>query len=96
MTRQDAERQIAPLGFTLDDAAGKSPGLGWSATIDPVGRVSISGDCRGIAVVDGAASASDFWALVVSEAREAAPYLGPCPCPPGDCDFHDVEEEPRP
>lgn len=95
-TRQQAERELEKLGFRLDPDSGKTPYLGWQATIDPYGRVSISGECRGIAVVEGSMSGPDFWQVVIDTAKEFAPYLGPCPEAPGCCEFHDEELEPLP
>ena len=94
--RQQAERELERLGFRLDPDSGKSPTLGWSATIDPIGRVSVSNECRGVVIVEGNTTAPRFWQMVIDMGREYAPYLAPCPEDPGCCEFHDEELEPLP
>jgi hypothetical protein len=87
-TRQQAERELARLGFQLDPDSGKSETLGWWATIDPVGHMSIGGECKGRPVANFTATASEFWDEVISEAREIAPLLTPCPCVTDGCEYH--------
>ena len=93
-TRQQAERKLQELGFQLDPDSGKSEISGWWATIDPIGRVSIQGECRGVAVANFTATSSEFWDEVIERAAESAPFLGPCPFEVGDCEFHDIERVP--
>lgn len=92
-TRQQAERELRKLGFQIDPDSGKSETLGWWATIDPIGRESIQGECRGVPVVNFTATASEFWDEVILRAKENAPLLAPCPEDPGCCEFHDDELE---
>ena len=91
-TRQQAERQLGKLGFTLDPDSGRAPNMGHNATIDPARRMSISGDCRGDVIFDYTAPASAFWQEVIDRAKELAPYLDDCPHPEGECDYHDPED----
>jgi hypothetical protein len=95
-TRKQAEARLTALGLVLDLDSGKTPNLGWSATIDAPGRQAFGPDCRGHCVVDGSATAATFWNQVIREAESIAPTIRPCPYPEGECDFHDPEEESRP
>ena len=92
-TKQQAERILAGLGLELAHGAGKSPNMGFDATIDAVGRKSFAGDCRGHVVCDYTAKAAEFWQMVIDEARSIAPTLMDCPHAPGECEFHDSGEE---
>ena len=82
-TRREAERGLAKLGLELWPDSGRH-GNCWHATIDAVGRTSIDTDCRGQAIHDYTASASEFWAMVLQEGRDIAGTLSPCPLPPGE------------
>jgi hypothetical protein len=94
-TRRQAEQELRKLGFQLDPAvSGKSPdGMGHAATFDPVGRMSLNGECRGTVIYDYTESASAFWDEVIEEARKASKFLTPCPEDPGCCEFHDADED---
>jgi hypothetical protein len=91
-TRKQAEARLAELGFRLDPDSGSRPGMGHSATLDPIGRMAIGPDCRGDVIYDFTKSASAFWDEVIERAREIAPLLAPCPCEGGECEFHDPED----
>lgn len=91
MTRARAISALKRLGFQFDwSVTIKHPVWGsWTGTIDPTGRMSIGGDCRGI-VVDGD-TASAMYDMAVDEARSAARLLVPCTDP--DCDYHADQED---
>jgi hypothetical protein len=93
-TRRQAERELRKLGFELDpDVSGRSPnGFGLTATFDPLGRMSLNGECRGTVIFDYTESASAFWDEVIEEGLKAAKLLTPCPEDPGCCEFHDAEQ----
>lgn len=94
-TLAQARAELSKLGLALDDTvSGWTRRDGGMATIDPVGRMSLGGECRGHVVADYTAPAADFWADVVREARDIAPTLSPCPHPLGECEFHDEEMTP--
>jgi len=85
-------RALHALGLVLDeDVSSWSKRDGGMATIDALGRNSFGGECRGHVVFDYTASRSEFWQMVLDEAREIAPTLCPCPHPIGECEFHDAE-----
>lgn len=92
-TRTQATAQLRKLGFEFDENVTGKIGFTWMATIDAIGRNSLFGDCRGIAVIDFTATASEFWSKCVHEAREHVRELMPCPHAPGECEFHDGQEE---
>lgn len=84
MNRQTAERRLAALGFEIDwSVTGPAEGY-WSGTIDPIGRMSICGDCFG-PVVHGD-NAADWYRNAIAEAEGHAGTLVPCTDP--GCDFH--------
>lgn len=92
-TRAQAEAELAKLGLRLDpDCTTYDRHNGFHAVIDPVGRRSFAGDCRGHVVHDFTAKGSVFWAEVIAEARGLADTLSDCPLPAGECDFHDGED----
>lgn len=89
-TKAQAEAELAKLGFQLDPEATYYDRLhGHHAVIDPAGRKSIAGECRGHVVFDYTAKAAAFWDEVIAEARGLAPLLADCPHPAGECDMHD-------
>jgi hypothetical protein len=93
-TKAQAVAELKRLGFELDESVTSFDRCnGFAATFDPIGRVSIGGDCRGCFEFNYTASASEFWQQVIDRAREEAPFLAACPMLPGECDFHDAEEE---
>ena len=92
-TKSQAVRELSKLGFHFDESVTCRIGGTWIATIDVIGRRTIEGDCRGIALCDQTATASEFWGECVQRAREMSEYLGDCPHPAGECDFHDCVTE---
>jgi hypothetical protein len=92
-SRSQAEAALARMGFRLDPAvSGKFGDLGYSATIDAIGRNTVDGECRGQSVNDYTAPAREFWQIVIDEAR-SLPTPTPCPHPEGECEFHDTQED---
>ena len=91
-TKAQAVAILKTLGFELDPDTGRAPDAGWFGNIDCIGRMCVSGDCCGRVVYNYTCTASEFWDEVIEEAREMAPFIGPCPYPKGECDFHDSRE----
>lgn len=84
MNRAAAERKLAALGFEIDwNVTGPSPD-GWAGVIDPIGRMSICGDCFGPSI-DGA-NAAEWYTNAVAEAEGHTGTL--VPCTDRDCDYH--------
>ena len=90
MNKSKAIGILKSLGFQMDPEVTGKFGDTWMCTYDPIGRMSISGDCRGTAC--WSLKASDLWDEVVELASTEAKYLEPCPHDIGKCYFHDVEE----
>lgn len=86
MNKSRAEAILAKLGFQIDwFVTGKDSVSGsWVGTIDPIGSMSIGGECRG-QFVEGE-NASDFYNNAIQEAETLAKYLEPCTDP--ECDMH--------
>lgn len=85
-TKARTEKMLAEFGFAFDwSVTGKDPVWPqWLGTIDPVGRFSIDGECRGITVAGDTASA--MYDEAIEAARQAREMLEPCSDP--DCDMH--------
>lgn len=93
-TKTQAIAELKRLGFELDEDVTSYNRLnGFATTFDPIGRVSIAGECRGCHEFNYTATASEFWQQVIDRAREEAPLLEPCPLPVGECDMHDPGDE---
>lgn len=85
MKRAQAEKKLAALGFEIDWNVTGSDGRGFSGTIDPIGRLSICGDCFGPSLQD-CDSAAEFYRLAIQEAKSHVGSLVICNKP--DCDMH--------
>jgi hypothetical protein len=86
MRRTRAEKRLADAGFEIDwSVTGSDPESGFSGRIDPIGRTSINGDCRGCVIL--ANTRAGFYARAIAEAESLAGDLSPCD--KTDCDFHD-------
>lgn len=86
MTRANTIKRLQQLGFEFDwSVTGKAPESGmWSGTIDPVGAMSIGGECRGCVVTGD--TAGEMYFDAIKEAETNARYLQPCTNP--ECDMH--------
>lgn len=85
MNRHQAITRLAQAGFEIDWSVTGRNMDGYSGTIDPVGRTSINGDCRGCVIL--ADTAPEFYDKAVAEAESLSGDLSPCD--KTDCDFHD-------
>ena len=83
MTSKAVTQKLAALGFAYDETVTLRTHY-WSGTIDPIGRFSIDGECRGVAVSGNTRAEMDAEAL--SEAAAMARHLRPCTDP--DCEMH--------
>jgi len=86
MTSKITATKLAKLGFAYDeDVTGRNPVWGdWNGTIDPIGKMSIGDECKGLVVWGSTRAAMDANAL--ERAAEVAPFLRPCTDP--HCDMH--------
>ena len=89
-SKQMALNFLKRCGFELDEDTFFAGRTGYQGTIDPVGKMSILGDCRGIACA--AHDAPSFWAQVIEEAAKNAPFLEPCP-DPEHCEMHGPDSD---
>ena len=86
MTSKVVQKKLANLGFSYDESVtGKHPVWGgWSGTIDPVGKKSLNGECRGICVSGATRAEMDADAL-----QEAAAWKDRLKdCADSTCDMH--------
>ena len=83
MTAKTIVKKLADLGFCYDESVTYRTYY-WAGVIDPIGCMSIGGECRGIAVSGDTRAEMDAEAL--EQARLLAPLLEPCT--DADCDMH--------
>ena len=90
MTSKVVAAKLAKLGFAYDETVtGRDPVWGeWQGTIDPIGKMSIGSECRGV-VVSGS-TRREMDALAELEAETLSKFLQPCTDP--ECDMHREEE----
>lgn len=82
--KSDFEQKLADLGFEVNWSQVSTKGY-WSGMIDPIGRMSIAGECRGIII--HAAGAPTWYREALKEARDN--YFKLVPCTDPDCEFHE-------
>lgn len=85
MQKQTAIKRLRAAGFEIDWSVTGRGESGYFGTIDPIGGMSINGDCRGCVIL--ADSADEFYSLAVQEAESLSGDLSLCD--KEDCDFHD-------
>jgi hypothetical protein len=83
MTSKVVAARLADMGFAYDESVTCKTHY-WAGTIDPIGAVSIGGECRGVAVSGNTRAEMDAEAL--EQATMLAPLLAPCTDP--ECDMH--------
>lgn len=89
MNRRQAITRLAKAGFEIDWTVTGRHEDGYSGTIDPIGRMSINGDCRGCVIL--AETAAQFYDRAVTEAESLTGNLSLCTQRP--CDHHDEVDE---
>lgn len=83
MTSKATAAALASYGFAYDEEVTHKAGR-WFGTIDPIGRYSIDGDCRGVTV------SGDTRAQMDAEAIEQAKWYRTSlePCTDRKCPMH--------
>jgi len=83
MTSKATAKKLASLGFKYDEDV-TCRTYYWSGTIDPIGKMSIGGECAGLAVSGNTRAEMD--AEAIERAQEMSHMLTPCNDP--ECDMH--------
>lgn len=83
------EKKLAALGFELKHPVKDPVWKDWDGTLDPIGRKSINGECRGI-YISGVPTKKELYARAIEEAEEHKHLLTECTDP--DCEFHNPSE----